>query len=88
MEKELTRLLYDFLKRSDSYGDFIKTIRPITKAKRNPVDCANRWGDSGKDPVLNGHLLNLWRFGDVFKVCSAVGSLIALTTSLHSSPYL
>jgi hypothetical protein len=35
---------------------------------RNPAHCSNLWHDSGKDPVLNGHLLNLWRFGDVFKV--------------------
>ncbi|MFZ4438353.1 MAG: hypothetical protein ACOYOS_08000 [Syntrophales bacterium] len=68
MEKELTRLWYEYLKRSDSYRDFIKTIRPITKAMRNPAHCANLWRDSGKDQVLLGHLRNLQRFGDVFKV--------------------
>jgi hypothetical protein len=68
MEKELTRLWYEYLKRSDSYREFIKKNRPITKALRNPATLSQIWDLHGKDPVLHGLTLNLHKFGDVFKV--------------------
>lgn len=68
VHNEYYNLWYEFLKRSDSYRKFIIKSRPITKALRNPALCAQIWGHHGKDPALHGHLLNLWKFGDVFKV--------------------